>query len=97
MGLDARVEDIVAKLEGFYGTVESGAVLLQQLYSAKQGPDENIATYSARLQLAIDRAQNRGGISPTAKDETLRVVFWKRLLSARWSYVNMPNNKVYRI
>ena len=69
----------MSKLEGFYGMVESGAVLLQQLYSSKQGQDETITDYRARLQLAIDKAQQRGGISPTAKDETLRVVFWKGL------------------
>ena len=77
MGVD--VGEIVSKLEGFYGTVESGAVLLQQLYASKQGPDETIAAYSARLQLAIDKAQQRGGVSPTAQDETLHVVFWKGL------------------
>ena len=79
LGVDATVDQIVDKLEGFYGTVESGAVLLQQLYAAKQGPDETIAAYSARLQMAIDKAEGRGGISPQSKDETLRVVFWKGL------------------
>ncbi|XP_071478188.1 uncharacterized protein [Diadema antillarum] len=79
MGVEATVDDVVNKLEGFYGTVESGAVLLQQLYSEKQRVDETITTYSARLQLSIDRAEQRNGISPSAKDETLRVVFWKGL------------------
>ncbi|XP_063953027.1 paraneoplastic antigen Ma3 homolog [Lytechinus pictus] len=77
MGIDSSIDQILDKLEGFYGTVESGAVLLQQLYSARQGLDESITAYSARLQLAIDRVEQRKGISPTAKDETLRVVFWK--------------------
>ena len=39
LGVDATVDEILDKLEGFYGTVESGVVLLQQLYAAKQGPD----------------------------------------------------------
>ena len=77
--VDATVHDIVAKLEGFYGTVESGAVLLQQLYSSKQGAGESVTAYSARLQLLIDRAEQRNGISRAAKDETLRVIFWKGL------------------
>ena len=36
MGAGASVDDIVQKLEGLYGTVESGAVLLQQLYDSKR-------------------------------------------------------------
>ena len=79
MGVDATVDEIVGKLEGFYGTVESGAVLLQQLYSMRQNIGESITAYSARLQLAVDKAEQRGGLSPSAKDETLRVVFWKGL------------------
>ena len=39
MGAGASVNDIVQKLEGLYGTVESGAVLLQQLYDSKQGSE----------------------------------------------------------
>ena len=63
-GCGASVNDIVQKLEGLYGTVESGAVLLQQLSDSKQGAEESISSYSARLQLAINKAEQRGGISP---------------------------------
>ena len=79
MGADAPVEAIISKLEGLYGTVESGAVLLQQLYDSKQNHDETISAYCARLQLAINRAEKRGGISPSSRDQTLKVVFWKGL------------------
>ena len=61
MGAGASVNDIVQRLEGLYGTVESGAVLLQQLYDSKQGAEESISSYSARLQLAINKAEQRGG------------------------------------
>lgn len=79
MGLDISVIEIVGKLEGFYGTVETGAVLLQQLYSSKQEQSESIAAYSARLQLIIDKAEQRQGILRGAKDDTIKVVFWKGL------------------
>lgn len=80
MDVEATVDELVEKLTGFYGTVESGAVLLQQLYSTKQWSGESITAYSARLQLLVDRAECRGGgITHTSKDETLRVVFWKGL------------------
>ena len=83
MGAGASVNDIVQKLEGMYGTVESGAVLLQQLYDSKQGAEESISSYSASLQLAINKAEQRGGISPQARNETLKVVFWKGLTNIK--------------
>ena len=79
MGLDATAEEMVLKLEGFYGTIESGAVLPQQLYCSKQAANEPVATFSARLQLLIDRAEKRGGVPSGTKEETLRIVFWKGL------------------
>ena len=49
------------------------------VYDSKQNQDETISAYCARLQLAINRAEKRGGISPSSRDETLKVVFWKGL------------------
>lgn len=80
LGPEATTPEIVTKLEGFYGTLESGAVLLQQLYCSRQFVGEPVAAYSARLQLLIDRAEKRGGVPPGSKDETLRTVFWKGLM-----------------
>ena len=79
MGANASVESIVSKLEGLYGTVESGAVLLQQLYDSKQGMEESISSFCARLQLAFNKAEKRGGIPPQSRDQTLKVVFWRGL------------------
>ena len=79
MGADATVETIVGKLEGLYGTVESGAVLLQQLYDSKQGREETISNFCARLQLAFNKAEKRGGIPSQSRDQTLKLVFWRGL------------------
>ena len=80
MAPDATTQDIVHKLEGFYGSLGSGAVLLQQLYCTRQLPGEAIAAYSARLQLLMDQVEKRGGITSSSKDETLRIVFWRGLM-----------------
>ena len=80
LGPEATTCEIVTKLEGFYGTLESGAVLLQQLYCSRQSSGEPVASYSARLQLLIDRAEKRGGVPRGSKDETLRTIFWKGLM-----------------
>ena len=54
MGPEVTAQEIVTKLEGFYRTLESGAVLLKQLYCSRQAAGEPVASYSARLQLSID-------------------------------------------
>lgn len=78
MGLDISVIEIVGKLEGFYGTVDGRVQLLKQ-HCTKQEQSESIAAYSARLQLIIDKAEQRQGILRGAKDDTIKVVFWKGL------------------
>lgn len=79
LGLDASIEEILKKLEGRYGTVESGASLLQQFYNTKQLANETVAEFGNRLEVSIRKAQERGGILQAAVDEALRVVFWMGL------------------
>ncbi|KAJ8049017.1 Paraneoplastic antigen-like protein 5 [Holothuria leucospilota] len=79
LGLDVSIEGIISKLEGRYGTVESGACLLQQFYNSKQKEKEKVADFGSRLETAVHRAEKRGGISKGAIDEALRVVFWMGL------------------
>ena len=79
MGQSNLVLSSSSNLDGLYGTVKSSTVLLQQLYDSKQNQDESISAYCTRLQLAINKAEKRGGISPSSLDQTLKVVFWKGL------------------
>ncbi|KAJ8025996.1 hypothetical protein HOLleu_33716 [Holothuria leucospilota] len=45
MGSEASIGNIITKLEGLYGTVESGAILLQQLYQSRQEKGESAAAF----------------------------------------------------
>lgn len=80
MGPDAPIEDIVDKLEGLFGTVESGAVLLQQLYVSRQEQEETAAAFGLRVELLANKAKERGGLSPAVLDSTMRTVFWQGLV-----------------
>ena len=82
MGVDASIKDIIAKLETLYGTVESGSTLLRQVYTSRQEADETAAQYGRRLQVKINRARERGGISSLAVNDTLKSVFWQGMRDA---------------
>ena len=79
LGPQATIEEIMTKLEQVYGTVESGAVLLQQVYLCKQEPNESASTFGLRLQLLAFKCRERGGISSDDIDKTLKTIFWHGL------------------
>ena len=83
LGSEASINEIISKLEGLYGTVESGAVLLQQLYQSKQDKGESAAAFGLRLELLANKAKERGGITQAALNSTLRIVFWQGLVDER--------------
>ncbi|KAJ8028616.1 hypothetical protein HOLleu_30909 [Holothuria leucospilota] len=82
LGVDASIKEIIEKLETLYGTVESGSTLLRQVYTSRQEAEETAAQYGRRLQVKINRARERGGISSLAIDETLKSVFWQGMRDA---------------
>ncbi|PIK41665.1 hypothetical protein BSL78_21470 [Apostichopus japonicus] len=79
LGPDSTIAEIISKLEQLYGTVESGAVLLQQVYLSRQESNESASDFGRRLQLLILRACDRGGITKEAQDSTLRITYWQGL------------------
>ncbi|KAJ8021977.1 hypothetical protein HOLleu_39333 [Holothuria leucospilota] len=82
LGVDASIKEIIEKLEILYGTVESGSTLFRQVYTSRQEAEETAAQYGRRLQVKINRARERGGISSLAIDETLKSVFWQGMRDA---------------
>ncbi|XP_070548997.1 uncharacterized protein [Ptychodera flava] len=80
MGLDATVGDILDKLEGRFGEVESGDDLLARFYgNSKQKPGESISDFGTRLELSLDMVCKRGGLAYEERDHTLRTVFWRNI------------------
>lgn len=79
LGPQASIHTIMDKLDSIYGTVESGAVLLQQVYLSRQEANENASAFGLRLQLALLKCRERGGIAPDSVDSTLKIVFWQGL------------------
>lgn len=77
VGLQASVKDILQKMDCVYGIVQPRDILLKKFYNATQDDNEDVATWSCRVQELYDDA-----ISTTdteKNDETLRTIFWSGL------------------
>lgn len=81
LGENAKVADILNKLDGFYGNVSSGETLIQSFYNDYQKDDESIVSYGSRLEQTISRAIRCGHMELSAKDAMLRSKFWTGLKS----------------
>ena len=63
--------------------MESRVVLLHKLYDSKQEQNETLAKFSARLQLALNKAEKQGGVPSQSRDSTLKLVFWRGLTNTK--------------
>lgn len=78
-GTDATCEDILLGLETVYGLVETGENLLAEFYATRQSKDEDVASWSCRLEDLLERAAERGHIAERDKASMLRTKFWTGL------------------
>lgn len=83
LGENASVDDILNKLDGFYGNVCSSETLIQSFYSDYQKDSESIVAYGSRLEQTLSRAIRYGHIDLVAKDAMLRSKFWTGLKSVQ--------------
>ena len=83
LGENASIDDILNKLDGFYGNVSSSETLIQSFYSDYQKDSETIVAYGSRLEQTLSRAIRYGHIDLVAKDAMLRSKFWTGLKSVQ--------------
>jgi hypothetical protein len=76
---DATVNNILKKLESFYGTVMSGDTLLTKFYSEPQLPAEDCAQWAARLENVGYGAVEKDAIESHAIARMLSSRFWAGL------------------
>lgn len=81
LGENASVEEILEKLDGFYGNVSSAETIIQSFYNDFQKENESIAAFGSRLEQTLSRAIRYGHMEIAAKDSMLRSKFWTGLKS----------------
>ena len=79
LGPRANIEDILHKLTSVYGEVDDKETLMSEFYGSKQMKDEDVTTWSCRLENIIGRALTVGVISKGQSDKMLHDMLWKGL------------------
>lgn len=80
LGIDASIQEIIAKLSGIYGVVEDTELLFSQFYSAKQEPGESVSAWGCRLEDFLNRAEQQEPDFHRSMNDMLRTKFWSGLL-----------------
>ena len=100
LGESASVDDILQKLDGFFGHVATTQTLMQSFYrrhSDCQKEDESIVAFGSSLGHTLSRAIASGHIVSIAKDAMLYSRFWTGLKSPAlknstcYLYSNVPD------
>ncbi|KAL5008775.1 hypothetical protein ScPMuIL_014356 [Solemya velum] len=81
-----RTGDIIeairrSKFDSVYGMVVIKETILLKFYGARQGENEDITSWSCRLEDILDRALERGLVTAGETIDMLRSMFWTGLLS----------------
>lgn len=79
LGIGATIPQILEKIESVYGEVDTKEHLLAKFYSAKQEENEDVATWSCRLEDILSTAVERKLVDSNNVNEMLRNMFWQGL------------------
>ena len=78
-GLDKPLEDILDTLDSVYGSVDNKEQLLSEFYSARQKEDEDVTTWSSRLEDIIGKGLQKGIVQHSEVNTMLHAMLWTGL------------------
>lgn len=79
LGPDANLKKILSKLTSVYGDIQERESILQEFYGTKQGKDEDVSTWSCRLENIMQKAIKIGAVNPAMADGMLHDMLYKGL------------------
>lgn len=79
LGTDATIDQILDKLDSIYGNVDKKEELMAEFYGARQRQDEDITSWSCRLEDIIGKAQDLGLVPEEDIDKMLHSMLWTGL------------------
>lgn len=82
LGINASVEEIVAKMDSIYGIIDNKEILLAQFYSARQKEDETVSDWSCRLEDLLNKAIQKGEVNKKDANKMLCTMFYNGLRPA---------------
>ncbi|XP_056003412.1 zinc finger CCHC domain-containing protein 18-like [Ostrea edulis] len=79
LGPDANLQKIISKLNSVYGDIDERENILGEFYGTKQARDEDVTTWSCRLENIMQRAIKVGAVKLEMADEMLYDMLYKGL------------------
>ncbi|KAL3885490.1 hypothetical protein ACJMK2_025543 [Sinanodonta woodiana] len=79
LGPSASISEILSKLDSVYSNVDLKETLLADFYSAHQKDNEDIATWSCRLEDLLNRAVQKGLVKTSETNDMLKAMLWTGL------------------
>lgn len=80
LGTDISVNQILNKLDSIYGSIDQREALLAEIYEVRQKEDEDITSWSCRLENVIGRAfKDLGMVKVSDVDKMLHSMLWTGL------------------
>ena len=79
LGTDATMDQILHKLDSIYGNVDKKEELMAEFYGARQREDEDITSWSCRLEDIIGKAQELGLVQHEDVEKMLHSMLWTGL------------------
>lgn len=81
LGGKATIDEILEKLDLFFGDISTNEMIMQEFFNAFQKPDESVTTFGCRLEMLLSSAVEHGYLKKDAKNDMLRHKFWQSLSS----------------
>ena len=75
-GTNVRVRDLIAKCDVMFGHVATGDTMLQEFYSARQGKNETVSEFAARIEDTLTRVRVTNPMSELEAQAQLRDRFF---------------------
>ena len=82
LGPGASLLKLMEKMDSIYGVVDEQETIMSEFYNAKQHDDEDISTWSCRLEAILDKAISLGKVPSPQADAMLHDMLWKGLRPA---------------
>ena len=79
LGPEASIQDLLHKLDSIYGNAANTVDILKELYGAEQRNDEDVISWSCRLEDIMGRARDMGAIQPSEVKRMLHDILWNGL------------------
>ena len=79
LGPEAKVDDILDKMESVFGSLERGEKVLEEFYSSTQRKDEDSMAWSCRLEEIFRKAVIKGVMNRYDANDKLKSRYWNGL------------------